>query len=160
MTSNSNKPLLRRAATTFALTAAVLGGATATAITASPALAAPLSAPMHAAAPSAAELTTKLRLAVNTGAPRSARAAELESGEAGVATMDKIGAILLAAPPSLRYNVVNPSVSGDRIDAQLRVTTEGYPDFNYDASWKQLDGTWKLSRASECSIASALGLSC
>ncbi|MEU1998388.1 hypothetical protein ABZ511_28455 [Nocardia gamkensis] len=156
MTRTSNKALTRLAATTFALAAALAG----TVATVAPAVAAPMVAPLHAQAPGAGELTAKLRVAINTGASRSARAAELESGDAGVATMDKIAGLLAAAPPSLRYSVVNPSTSGDRIDAQLLVTTEGYPDFTYDVSWKQIDGYWKLSRQAECSLASALALSC
>lgn len=99
-------------------------------------------------------------MALNTGAARGTRAAELESGDAGVATMDKIAGLAAVAPPSLRYNVINPSTSGDRIDAQLLLTTEGYPDFTYAVSWKQIGGYWKLTREAECSLASALGLSC
>ncbi|BDU02524.1 MULTISPECIES: hypothetical protein [Nocardia] len=151
-----NKALARLAATAVALTAALVGAAG----TVAPAVAAPLVAPLHARAPGAGELTAKLRVAINTGAARSTRAAELESGDAGVATMDKIAGLLAISPPSLRYNVINPSTSGDRIDAQLLITTEGYPDFTYDVSWKQIDGYWKLTRQAECSLASALALSC
>ncbi|MEU7765388.1 hypothetical protein AB0B25_09750 [Nocardia sp. NPDC049190] len=156
MIRTSNTALTRLGATAVALTAALVGTAT----TAAPAIAAPLIAPLHAQAPGAGELTAKLRIAINTGAARGTRAAELESGEAGVATMDKIAGLLAAAPPSLRYTVINPSTSGDRIDAQLLVTTEGYPNVTYDVSWKQIDGAWKLTRAAECGIASALALSC
>ncbi|MEU7631034.1 hypothetical protein AB0C34_13760 [Nocardia sp. NPDC049220] len=156
MIRTSNTALTRLAATAVALAAALVGTAGAVA----PAVAAPLVAPLHAQAPGAGELTAKLRVAINTGAARGTRAAELESGDAGVATMDKIAGLLAAAPPSLRYSVINPSTSGDRIDAQLLVTTEGYPNFTYDVSWKQIDGTWKLTRAAECSLASALALSC
>ncbi|MFE7796329.1 hypothetical protein [Nocardia sp. NPDC057440] len=160
MTSTPKKPLARITATAFALTAAAIVGATGIVVTAAPAAAAPLVAPLRVEAPGASQLTAKLGVALNMRAARATRAAELESGEAGVATMDKIGGLLLAAPPSLRYNVFGPSVSGDRIDAQLRVSTEGYPDFTYDVSWKQIDGSWKLTRESECSLASALALSC
>ncbi|WP_039795486.1 hypothetical protein [Nocardia araoensis] len=156
MTKTPNKALARLAATAVALTAALVGAAGAV----TPAIAAPLVAPLHAQAPGAGELTAKLRVAINTGAARGTRAAELESGDAGVATMDKIAGLLAVSPPSLRYTVINPSTSGDRIDAQLLITTEGYPDFTYDVSWKQIDGYWKLTRQAECSLASALALSC
>ncbi|MFI5535674.1 hypothetical protein ACIA5H_04700 [Nocardia sp. NPDC051900] len=156
MTKTPNKTLARLAATAVVVSAAFAGMVG----TVTPAVAAPLVAPLHAQAPGAGELTAKLRVAINTGAARSTRAAELESGDAGVATMDKIAGLLAVSPPSLRYNVINPSTSGDRVDAQLLITTEGYPDFTYDVSWKQIDGTWKLTRQAECSLASALALSC
>ncbi|MEV0293162.1 hypothetical protein [Nocardia sp. NPDC050710] len=156
MKTPANKTATRIAAAAIALTAALTGVAS----TAGVAAAAPITAPLRAQAPSAGELTAKLGVAINPGAGRAARAAELESGEAGIATMDKIADLMAMAPPSLRYTVINPSVSGNRIDAQLLVTTEGYPDFTYDVSWKQIGGTWKLTQQAQCSLASALLLSC
>lgn len=131
----------------------------ATTLAAAPSTAAPIVSPLRTQAPGAGELTAKLGVAVNRGAAPAVRAAELESGEAGLATMDKI-ADLIAAAPGLKYQVVNPVVSGDRIDAQLLVTTPGYPDFTYAASWRQIDGTWKLTRETECALAGEFLLTC
>ncbi|WP_433727891.1 hypothetical protein ACQP0C_37430 [Nocardia sp. CA-129566] len=156
MIDTRNTLAARIATAALALTATFAGAAA----TIAPATAAPITAPLRAETPSAGELTAKLGVAINTSASRAARAAELEAGEAGLGTMDAIAGLLAAAPPSLRYNVVNPSVSGDRIDATLRVTTEGYPDFNYAVSWRQLDGTWKFTREAQCNLASALSLPC
>ncbi|WP_083874006.1 hypothetical protein [Nocardia paucivorans] len=155
MTDIKSSLPVRITAAVIACSAAAFG----TTLVAAPSTAAPIVSPLHTQAPAAGELTAKLAVAVDRGAPAAARAAELESGAAGLPTMDKI-ADLLAAAPGLKYQVVNPVVSGDRIDAQLLVTTPGYPDFTYNVAWRQIDGTWKLTRDSECAIASELLLTC
>lgn len=123
--------------------------------------AAPLTAPLHASAPSAGELRAKLAVVFNTGASRGARAAELETGEAGLPVFDTAAALIAIAPPSWRWNVVGPvTVNGDTAYATLTTSTDGYDPWNFDLSWKQIGGTWKLSRESICTIGNFVGQGC
>ncbi len=155
MTDFRNSTARRIAAAAITVATATLGAAIAT----TPATAAPISSPAHTQAPGAAELDAKLGVIMDRGAPSANRAAELEAGESALGTMDQI-ADIKAKAPGLQYRVVNPATSGDRIDAQLLVTTPGYPDFTYDLAWQQFDGSWKLTQASVCALAGALALSC
>lgn len=138
----------------IALTAAA-GTVTSTAV----ATAAPIVTQVHQA-PSAGELNAKMGLILNGSASRSARAAELETGEAGLATFDTAAALISVAPSSWRYQVVNPSVQGDMIYAQLLTATDGYEPWYFDVSWKNIDGTWKLTRESQCTIGNFVGMGC
>ncbi|MFI9506261.1 hypothetical protein [Nocardia sp. NPDC052566] len=125
-----------------------------------PATAAPLT-PMHTSAPGTGELKSKLQLALNTGAARSARANELEAGEAGIGLVDQVGTVMAAAPPSFKWNIVGPvNVSGDTLTAQLTTSVDGWDPWFFDVSWKQIDGTWKLTRQGECTVASVAMLPC
>lgn len=143
------------------LAAAALIGAFGTAAVAAPALAAPVTNGLHAAAPGTGELKAKLQTAMNTGAPRAARAAELEAGEAGLPLLDQVGGAMAAAPPSFRWNVVGPvTENGDTLGAQLQTAVDGFEPFYFDLSWRQIDGTWKLTRESECTVASVAFLPC
>lgn len=155
----TNTPLRRIAAAAFALAAAATVGF-GTVATAAPALAAPVSAPMRTQlAP--ADLDAKLRLVVNTGADRGARAAELEAGEAGLPLADQIAGAMAAAPPSFRWSVLGPvTVNGDILNAQLQTAVDGYDPFYFNLTWKQIDGTWKLTREAQCTLASVAFLPC
>ncbi|MQY24917.1 hypothetical protein [Nocardia aurantia] len=126
------------------------------------ATAAPVVTIVHtdAGAPGDGELTGKLGLAIDSSASRGARANELESGDAGVAVMDKVAAALAISPSTLHWDVVGAQQSGDRIDATLRVITPGYPDFSYPIHWVRVGDSWKLSQDSVCTIGAAVGGSC
>ncbi|MEV2218831.1 hypothetical protein AB0E01_03000 [Nocardia vinacea] len=165
MLSTRNRPVARLAAAAFSLTAAAVIGAFGTVATVAPATAAPIGAPigapMRTATPGLGELKAKLQLVLNTGASRSARAAELEAGEAGLSLVDQVGTVMASAPPSFRWNVIGPlNVSGDLLTAQLTTAIDGWDPWYFDLSWKQIDGTWKLTREAECTIASVAMLPC
>ncbi|WP_280490704.1 hypothetical protein [Nocardia farcinica] len=143
------------------LAAAALIGAFGAATVAAPATAAPVTAPQRAQAPSAGELKAKLQTAINTGAAPSVRAAELEAGEAGLPLMDQVAAAMAATPPSFRWTILGPtSVSGDTLTAQLQTAVDGFDPFYFDLTWVQIDGTWKLTRESQCTVASVAFLPC
>ncbi|WP_329415540.1 hypothetical protein OG563_22660 [Nocardia vinacea] len=161
MLSTRNRPVARLATAAFSLTAATVIGAFGTAATVAPATAAPIGAPMRTATPGLGELKAKLQLVLNTGASRSARAAELEAGEAGLSLADQVGSVMASAPPSFRWNVLGPvNVSGDLLTAQLTTAIDGWDPWYFDLSWKQIDGEWKLTREAECTIASVAMLPC
>ncbi|WP_328409179.1 hypothetical protein [Nocardia sp. NBC_00403] len=149
----------RKKAVTLAATALI--GAFATATVSTPAIAAPLTAPLRAEAPGTGELKAKLALAINTGASRAARAAELEAGAAGLPLLDQVGGAMAAAPPSFRWTILGPvSVNGDTLSAKLQTAVDGFDPFQFNLTWRQLDGTWKLTRESECTVASVAFLPC
>ncbi|QIS08914.1 hypothetical protein [Nocardia arthritidis] len=149
----------RAAAAAIAVTAAALLGPAGAALTAAPAVAAPSA--YLAAAPSAGELQAKLQLALNRGAARADRAAELEVGEAGLPIIDQVAAIIDTLP-GYQWSIVGPvDTEGDRTTAQLKTVAPGYPEMPLvELSWRQVDGKWKLSRESLCKIAGFAGLPC
>ncbi|MEU2034701.1 hypothetical protein [Nocardia amamiensis] len=154
--------MFRTTRTKAAMLAAVaLFGAFGTVAATVPATAAPLTAPLHAAAPGPGELKAKLQTAINTGAARSVRAAELEAGEAGLPLLDQVGAAMASAPPSFRWTILGPvSVNGNVLSAQLQTAVDGFDPFYFTLTWKQIGGTWKLTREAECTVASVAFLPC
>ncbi|MCP2289378.1 hypothetical protein ACFYT3_19935 [Nocardia amikacinitolerans] len=144
-----------------AFAAATLIGAFGTVTTAAIAEAAPITAPLQTKAPSTGELRAKMALLFNAGAPRAARAAELETGEAGLPTFDTAATLIAIAPPSWRWDITGPvTVNGDTLSAVLYTATDGYEPWTFDLTWKQIDGTWKLSRESVCTIGNFVGQGC
>ncbi|MEC3955101.1 hypothetical protein VMT65_18815 [Nocardia sp. CDC153] len=149
---------MRRVAAAAVAVAAVLGG---TAATVAPASALPVVAPVKAANPGVGELQSKLALVLNTGADRAARAAELEAGEAGLPLIDQVGTVIAAAPPSFKWAVQGPvNVAGDTMTAGLQTSIEGYEPWNFTLTWREIDGTWKLTREAECTVAGIAMLPC
>ncbi|WP_328395744.1 hypothetical protein [Nocardia sp. NBC_00416] len=141
--------------------AAALVGTFGAVTTAGIAQAAPVTAPMHTAAPTTGELKVKMGVLFNLNAPRSARAAELETGEAGLTAFDAAAGLIAIAPPSWRWDIAGPVVvNGDTAAAGLVTTTEGYEPWTFDLTWKQIEGTWKLSRESVCTIGNFVGTGC
>ncbi|MBB5912928.1 hypothetical protein BJY24_001795 [Nocardia transvalensis] len=134
----------------FSLAAAVFVGGVATA---TPALATPVVAPVHAAAPGVGELQSKLQLVLDPGASRSARANELEAGEAGLPLVDNVGGVM-ASVPGFQWQAVGPvNVNGDQLTHNLQINVPGFDAMFIELSWKDIDGNWKLTRESECTIA-------
>ncbi|WP_067646914.1 hypothetical protein [Nocardia harenae] len=148
----------RTATAALALAASALLGAGSVAL-AAPATAAP--AVVHTAAPSVGELQAKLQLVLNTGAGRGARAAELEGGEADLATIDKITGVI-SSVPSFAWYVTGPvNVSGDTLTANLQTTVSGYAPFPLiEVSWRQVGGSWKLTSESVCTVGYYASVSC
>jgi hypothetical protein len=138
------------AAAAFSLAAAIfLGGVGSVA----PASAVPITAPVHTAAPGVGELQSKMQLILDTKAARAARAGELEAGDAGVPLMDKVGGVM-ASVPGFRWQAVAPvTVNGDTLTHNLQINVPGFDTMTIQLSWKNIGGTWKLSRDSECTIA-------
>lgn len=126
-----------------------------------PAQAAPITTPVRTVQPGLGDLSSKLQLVLNPGGNRAARAAELEAGDAGLGLMDQIGGVINTVP-SLRWQLAGPvNDNGDTLTANLQVTVDGYGTFpNIELTWRQIDGTWKLTRDSECSVAYYAGLGC
>ena len=111
--------------------------------------------------PSAAELTSELQQVLNTGVPAGDRAAKLEGGDAAVSTADNIANRLNAYGGLLNWQVQNPALNGDRLDAQLAVTIPIFGTKTHNIYWVDQGGAWKLSNASACVIATdAAGVAC
>jgi hypothetical protein len=53
----------------------------------------------------------------------------------------------------INWNVQNPSLNGDQLDAQLAVTIPMFGTKTHAVYWVAQDGRWKLSNASACVIA-------
>ncbi|WP_446224663.1 hypothetical protein ACTWPB_05795 [Nocardia sp. IBHARD005] len=97
------------------------------------------------ATPSAGQLYGKLQAAMNGSA------AELESGNAGglVVVRDTVNRI-----PGYSWDVSGPvTVDGDTLSATLNSRLGSYA-FPIPLTWKDIDGTWKLSQESEQTLVS------
>lgn len=155
--------LVHRVAVAACAVAAVATVGSGVAALSAPAQAAPVLGPMRTQAPTPGpgELQSVLTLAIDQGAPRAERATALEAGEAGLAMADQLADVIAVAPPSLRWSVSGPvRVEGDLAYAQLVVTADGFEPYSTEISFRQTNGTWKLSRAGQCAIAAVAGLPC
>ncbi|MFR9752296.1 hypothetical protein ACL02S_14840 [Nocardia sp. 004] len=145
----------------LAFAAAALVGTFGSVTTTTLAGATPLITQVRAEAPSVGELNTKMGILFNTGASRAARAAELETGAAGLPVFDTAATLISLAPASWRWYVSGPvTVSGNTASATLVTATDGYDPWTFPLTWKQIDGTWKLSRESVCTIGNFVGQGC
>lgn len=111
--------------------------------------------------PSAGELTSQLQSVLNTGAPTSDRAAKLAGGQAAVSTADNIANRLNTYGGMVNWQVQNPVLNGDQVDAQIAVTIPIFGTKTHDIYWVNQDGAWKLSNPSACVIATQVaGVDC
>lgn len=111
--------------------------------------------------PSAGELTTQLQTVLNTGAPAADRAAKLAGGQAAVSTADNIANRLNTYGGMVNWQVQNPVLNGDQVDAQIAVTIPIFGTKTHDIYWVNQDGAWKLSNPSACVIATQVaGVDC
>lgn len=152
------KTTMRAALVALSLVTATLLGGAGTLVAAGPAVAAPM---LRTVAPSTGELQAKLQLALNTGASRSARANELENGEAGLGLLDRLGGVI-ASVPGFGWYVSGPvSQDGDTLSANMITSAPGFGSFPpIEISWRDIDGTWKLTTESQCTLAYYASLSC
>ncbi|MDN4520177.1 hypothetical protein QYF68_20480 [Mycolicibacterium austroafricanum] len=113
------------------------------------------------AVPDAGQLTSELRQVLNTGAPASERADKLAGGQSAVPTADNIANRLNSYGGMVNWQVQNPVLNGDRLDAQLAVTIPIFGTKTHDIYWVDQDGAWKLSNPSACVIATDVaGVDC
>ena len=97
------------------------------------------------AVPSAGELTSQLQTVLNTGAP----------------TADNIANRLNTYGGMVNWQVQNPVLNGDQVDAQIAVTIPIFGTKTHDIYWVNQDGAWKLSNPSACVIATQVaGVDC
>lgn len=113
------------------------------------------------AVPSAGELTSDLQQVLNTGVPAGERAAKLAGGQAAVPTADNIANRLNTYGGMVNWQVQNPVLNGDRLDAQIAVTIPIWGTKTHNIYWVNQDGAWKLSNPSACVIANDVaGVNC
>lgn len=111
--------------------------------------------------PSADQLTSQLKRALNTSLRDSDRADELEGGLAAVPTANNIASAMDRYSGVISWKVQNPALDGDRLDAQLAVSIPVLGTRTHDIYWVDQGGTWKLSNPSACVIArDAAGTDC
>lgn len=103
--------------------------------------------------PSAGELTSELQQVLNTGTPSEVRASKLAGGEAAIPTADNIANRLNTYGGMVNWQVQNPVLNGDQLDAQIAVTIPIFGTKTHNIHWIDQDGTWKLSNPSACVIA-------
>lgn len=53
----------------------------------------------------------------------------------------------------VNWSVQNPTLNGNQLDAQLAVSIPVFGTKTHDINWVNDGGTWKLSNASACVIA-------
>ncbi|MDZ4269388.1 MAG: hypothetical protein U1D00_27540 [Mycobacterium sp.] len=112
-------------------------------------------------APSVGELQSDLQQVLDTGAPASERAAKLAGGDAAVSTADNIANRLNTYGGMVNWQVQNPVLNGDQVDAQLAVTIPIFGTKTHNIYWVNQDGAWKLSNPSACVIATDVaGVDC
>ncbi|MCV7149940.1 hypothetical protein [Mycolicibacterium pyrenivorans] len=112
-------------------------------------------------APSAGELQSDLQQVLDTGAPASERAAKLAGGDTAVSTADNIANRLNTYGGMVNWQVQNPVLNGDQVDAQLAVTIPIFGTKTHSLYWVNQDGAWKLSNSSACVIATDVaGVDC
>jgi hypothetical protein len=111
--------------------------------------------------PSAEQLTSQLQRVLNTSLSDSDRAAELEGGMAAVPTANNIAGVMDRYNGVMSWKVQNPSVAGDRLNAQLAVSIPVFGTKTHNIYWVDQGGAWKLSNPSACVIAhDAAGTDC
>ena len=103
--------------------------------------------------PSAGELTSELQQVLNTGTPTEVRASKLAGGDAAVPTADNIANRLNTYGGMVNWQVQNPVLNGNQLDAQIAVTIPIFGTKTHNIYWIDQDGTWKLSNPSACVIA-------
>ncbi|ORV91704.1 hypothetical protein [Mycolicibacterium iranicum] len=103
--------------------------------------------------PSAGELTSELQQVLNTGTPSEVRASKLAGGEAAIPTADNIANRLNTYGGMVNWQVQNPVLNGDQLDAQIAVTIPIFGTKTHNIYWIDQDGAWKLSNPSACVIA-------
>jgi hypothetical protein len=113
------------------------------------------------AVPSAEQLTAQLKQVLSTGAGDSERAAALGGGQAALPTANNIAAQLDRYSALMSWDVQNPTLNGNQLDAQLAVTVPVMGTRTHQIYWVAQGGQWKLSNASACVIAvQAAGTDC
>ena len=111
--------------------------------------------------PSAGQLTSQLEKVLNTSISDADRAAELEGGLAAVPTANNIAGAIDRYSGVMSWKVQNPSLDGDRLDAQLAISVPILGTRTHDIYWVDQGGKWKLSNPSACLIArDAAGTTC
>ena len=103
--------------------------------------------------PSADQLTAQLRQVLSTGTSDDQRAAALQGGQAAVPTANNIANALNRYGGIVNWSVQNPTLNGNQLDAQLAVSIPVFGTKTHDINWVNDGGTWKLSNASACVIA-------
>lgn len=139
----------------------------ATATTGPAPIAAQPTAPQQAATPvapqalTAGQLNTKVRILMNTGASRSVRADELQSGARGLGSVDGVANLLRVSGAGFTYRIIDPiTVNGTTLNATLQMTLVGQGSKTQALSWVWTDGKWKLSNSSTCAVAGLALLPC
>ncbi|MGV9826953.1 hypothetical protein [Gordonia sp. NPDC003429] len=108
------------------------------------------------------QLNTKIKLILNTGAPRAARASELQAGERALPPVDAVANMLNVYRNSgFSYQVIGPvTQNGTTLNATLQMSLVGQGSRYRPLSWVWMDGKWKLSNTSVCTIAAYAMIPC
>ena len=111
----------------------------------------------QAAAPQAlspGQLNTKIRLIMNTGASRAARADELEAGARALGPVDAVANVLRVSGAGFTYQMIAPvTVSGNSMTATLQMSLVGQGSRTRALTWVWTGDKWKLSDRSTCDVA-------
>lgn len=101
------------------------------------------------------QLNTKVRLIMNTGASRAARASELQAGARALGPVDQVAQMLRVSGAGFTYRIIGPvQLSGNSMSATLQMSLVGNGSRNRPMTWVWMDNKWKLSNKSTCDVAS------
>ncbi|GEE02182.1 hypothetical protein nbrc107696_26280 [Gordonia spumicola] len=107
------------------------------------------------------QLTTKIKLIMNTRASRAARADELEGGTQALVTVDQVAQLLSLNSAGFSYKMIGPvQVNGSTMSATLQMSLVGSGSRTKTLSWVWSGTKWKLTNGSVCDIASYAQLKC
>ncbi len=119
---------------------------------------------LPAAAPQAltvGQLNTKIKLLMNTGASRAARANELQAGARGLGSVDGVANLLRISGAGFTYQMIDPvTVNGTTMSATLQMTLVGQGSKTQPLKWVWSGSDWKLSNKSTCDVAGLALLPC
>jgi hypothetical protein len=104
-----------------------------------------------AAAPTAAELTESLALIVDPAVDAPTKAATIENGQARLTNLEQMTAAL-ANYGAITFEVAEPTVEGETATAPVTIATARGATAPTPNTWVLIDGDWKVSDASACSL--------
>ncbi|MDL9946659.1 hypothetical protein QSJ19_13885 [Gordonia sp. ABSL11-1] len=135
------------------------GGAAPVPPTAGPAQPAPAASSPAALTPG--QLNTKIKLIMNTGAARAARANELQSGERGLRSIDQVAQMLRVSGAGFTYQMIGPvRLNGTSLSATLQMSLVGNGSRYRQLTWVWSGNKWKLSDRSVCDVAAYALIPC
>ena len=100
------------------------------------------------------QLNTKIKLIMNTGASRAARADELQSGARGLGPIDQVAQMLRVSGAGFTYQMVGPvRATATNLSATLQMSLVGNGSRYRTLTWVWAGAKWKLSDRSVCDVA-------
>ncbi|MBJ8341187.1 MULTISPECIES: hypothetical protein [Antrihabitans] len=114
------------------------------------------------AAPTADELKANLDFIADATKSTPEKVAVIVNGEARTANLDQMNAAL-GGYGKLIFNVTDVAATGDTATANVTIespSAPGQPSPPLPMTWERVDGAWKLSDATACTLLAFAGAPC